>query len=122
MPVSVGDSAAHLSRRVCGAMTIDVEDYFQVEAFSATIDRKDWDGLPQRVERNTQRLLEILAEAGVHATFFTLEVHPRRAGPKHASCISASARLRRPIGQSATLSGCVLENIVLIANKPQSRG
>jgi polysaccharide deacetylase family protein (PEP-CTERM system associated) len=78
MPVLVADPAAHQSRRVCGAMTIDVEDYFQVEAFSATIDRKDWDGMPQRVERNTQRLLEILAEAGVQATFFTLGCIARR--------------------------------------------
>ena len=78
MPVSAADSAAHQSPRVCGAMTIDVEDYFQVEAFSATIDRKDWDGLPQRVERNTQRLLEVLAEAGVQATFFTLGCIARR--------------------------------------------
>ena len=61
-----------------GAMTIDVEDYFQVEAFAATIDRKDWGDLPQRVERNTQRLLDILAEAGVAATFFTLGCVARR--------------------------------------------
>lgn len=55
-----------------GAMTIDVEDYFQVEAFATTIDRKDWDHLPGRVERNTGLLLDILGEAGVQATFFTL--------------------------------------------------
>jgi polysaccharide deacetylase family protein (PEP-CTERM system associated) len=78
MPLSVVDSAGRQGRRACGAMTIDVEDYFQVEAFSATIDRKDWDGLPQRVERNTQRLIEILAEAGVQATFFTLGCIARR--------------------------------------------
>ncbi len=54
------------------AMTIDVEDYFQVEAFAATIDRSDWEGLPRRVERNTERLLDILAETEVQATFFTL--------------------------------------------------
>ncbi len=53
-------------------MTIDVEDYFQVEAFAATIDRKDWHRLPERVERNTGLLLDILGEAGVQATFFTL--------------------------------------------------
>ena len=53
-------------------MTIDVEDYFQVEAFASTIDRSDWESLPRRVERNTERLLEILAESGVQATFFTL--------------------------------------------------
>ena len=55
-----------------GAMTIDVEDYYQVEAFASTIDRKDWDRLPSRVERNTNRLLDILAEAEVQATFFAL--------------------------------------------------
>jgi polysaccharide deacetylase family protein (PEP-CTERM system associated) len=54
------------------AMTIDVEDYFQVEAFASAIDRRDWERLPRRVERNTQRLLDILAEADVQATFFML--------------------------------------------------
>ncbi len=61
-----------------GAMTIDVEDYFQVEAFASTIDRCDWDSLPPRVERNTHRLLDILGEAGVQATFFTLGCIARR--------------------------------------------
>jgi polysaccharide deacetylase family protein (PEP-CTERM system associated) len=60
------------------AMTIDVEDYFQVEAFASTIDRADWDRLPQRVERNTSRLLDIFAEGRVHATFFTLGWVARR--------------------------------------------
>jgi polysaccharide deacetylase family protein (PEP-CTERM system associated) len=63
------------------AMTIDVEDYFQVEAFASTIDRSDWESLPRRVERNTDRLLQILAESGVEATFFILgwvaERHPQ---------------------------------------------
>lgn len=57
---------------VVNAMTIDVEDYFQVEAFASTIDRNDWDRLPRRVERNTQRLLDIMAEAEAQATFFVL--------------------------------------------------
>ena len=61
-----------------GAMTIDVEDYYQVEAFASTIDRAEWDALPSRVERNTHRLLDILAEAGVEATFFTLGCVARR--------------------------------------------
>jgi hypothetical protein len=51
-------------------MTIDVEDYFQVEAFASTIDRRDWDRLPQRVERNTERILDILAASGAQATRF----------------------------------------------------
>ena len=53
-------------------MTVDVEDYFQVEAFASTIKREDWDHLPRRVERNTLRLLDIFAEAKVQATFFML--------------------------------------------------
>ncbi len=65
-------------RAVVGAMTIDVEDYFQVEAFATTIDRSDWDRLPMRVERNTHRLLDLLAEAEVQATFFVLGCVARR--------------------------------------------
>jgi len=73
------DLSAHRdSRAGVGIMTIDVEDYYQVEAFAATIDRQDWDRLPQRVDRNTHRLLDILAEAGVQATFFTLGGIARR--------------------------------------------
>ena len=44
------------------AMTIDVEDYFQVEAFASVIDRNGWENFPRRVERNTERLLAILGE------------------------------------------------------------
>ncbi len=62
------------------ALTIDVEDYFQVQAFDGRIARADWAGLPRRVEANTDRLLELFAGAGVQATFFTLawvaERHP----------------------------------------------
>ena len=61
-----------------GAMTIDVEDYYQVEAFASTIKRSDWDRLPPRVEQNTFRLLDLLGEAGVEATFFTLGSVARR--------------------------------------------
>jgi polysaccharide deacetylase family protein (PEP-CTERM system associated) len=65
---------------IVNAMTVDVEDYFHVEAFARTIDALDWDELPRRVERNTDTLLEAFAAAGVNATFFTLgwvaERHP----------------------------------------------
>lgn len=54
------------------AMTIDVEDYFQVSAMEPYIARADWDRIPPRVENNTHRLLDILAEHDTHATFFTL--------------------------------------------------
>jgi len=57
---------------VVNALTIDVEDYFQVSAFVPYIARSTWDELPCRVERNVDKILELLAERGVHATFFTL--------------------------------------------------
>ena len=53
-------------------LSVDVEDYFQVEAFSRQVDRKEWESYPLRVERNTQRLLEIFARHGATATFFFL--------------------------------------------------
>lgn len=54
------------------AMTIDVEDYFQVSAFAPYIARADWDRRECRVERNVERILALLAEHDVKATFFTL--------------------------------------------------
>ena len=57
---------------VVNAMTIDVEDYFQVSAFAPYIDRARWDSMPCRVEANVERILDLLDEAGAHATFFTL--------------------------------------------------
>lgn len=62
------------------ALTIDVEDYFQVSAFAPYIDRADWDSRECRVERNIARILSLLDRHGVQATFFTLgwiaERHP----------------------------------------------
>jgi len=54
------------------AMSIDVEDYFQVSAFAPHIRRADWDSLPCRVERNVDVILGLLDEADARATFFTL--------------------------------------------------
>ena len=54
------------------AMTIDVEDYFQVSAFAPYIARTEWDSRECRVERNIQTILEMLARHHTHATFFTL--------------------------------------------------
>lgn len=63
------------------ALTVDVEDYFQVEAFADVVRREEWSNWESRVERNTQRLLEMLACRDVRSTFFILgwiaEQHPR---------------------------------------------
>jgi polysaccharide deacetylase family protein (PEP-CTERM system associated) len=54
------------------AMTVDVEDYFQVSAFAAHIPRESWESMPCRVERNIDRILALLDEKQAKATFFTL--------------------------------------------------
>jgi polysaccharide deacetylase family protein (PEP-CTERM system associated) len=54
------------------AMTVDVEEYFQVAAFEDRIPRDTWDRYPSRVAFNTGRVLDAFAEHGVHATFFVL--------------------------------------------------
>jgi polysaccharide deacetylase family protein (PEP-CTERM system associated) len=58
--------------RLVNAMTVDVEDWFQVQAFAGVIDRSQWEGLPRRVEENTEVFLRMFALARVKATFFTL--------------------------------------------------
>jgi polysaccharide deacetylase family protein (PEP-CTERM system associated) len=66
--------------RIVNAMTVDVEDYFQVSAFEGFAPRYRWDGFESRVCQNTDRLLALFHEAGVSATFFVLgwvaERHP----------------------------------------------
>lgn len=57
---------------ISNAMTVDVEDYLHVSAFEKHIRREDWDRLPCRVERNTERILALFAERRVKATFFML--------------------------------------------------
>ncbi len=54
------------------ALTVDVEDYFQVSAFAKAIDQKDWDNHPLRVVENTRRLLDLFDEYQVKITFFVL--------------------------------------------------
>jgi polysaccharide deacetylase family protein (PEP-CTERM system associated) len=54
------------------ALSVDVEDYFQVQAFVRYVPRESWGEWPSRVERNTRRLLDLFDETGARATFFTL--------------------------------------------------
>lgn len=72
------------SRAITNAMTVDVEDYFQVSAFDDVVSRSEWDRMESRVERNTRRLLDLFDEFGVKATFFVLawvgERHPALVG------------------------------------------
>lgn len=60
------------TNRIENALTIDVEDYFQVAALAEAVRREDWHSMEYRVEANTHRLLELLDRHNTRATFFTL--------------------------------------------------
>lgn len=63
---------ARMAAPIANAMSIDVEDWFQVAAFDRHIDRSQWDSLECRVERNLERILALLDRYDAKATFFTL--------------------------------------------------
>jgi polysaccharide deacetylase family protein (PEP-CTERM system associated) len=65
-------NAPSLQLEIANAMTVDVEDYFQVSAFDRHVGRHDWDAMECRVERNVERLLALFERRDVRATFFTL--------------------------------------------------
>lgn len=70
-----------IKREPVNALTVDVEDYYQVEAFANVVRREDWITWHPRVEDNTRRLLNLFARRNVRSTFFILgwvaEQHPR---------------------------------------------
>lgn len=63
-----------------GLLSVDVEDYFHVEAFADRIDRRQWEDYPSRVEANTRTVMDLFDECNVRGTFFILgwvaERHP----------------------------------------------
>ena len=65
-------NAPHLRLELANAMTVDVEDYFQVSAFDRHVERHQWDAMECRVERNIERLLALFDRRAARATFFTL--------------------------------------------------
>ncbi len=54
------------------ALSVDIEDYYQVEAFADQVPRSEWPRFPSRVVRNTERVLELLAKHRARATFFVV--------------------------------------------------
>jgi hypothetical protein len=65
-------SSRYASDTPVNAMSVDVEDYFQVSAFESNVRRSDWRRIPLRVEANVERILTLFSEQDVRATFFTL--------------------------------------------------
>ncbi len=70
------------------ALSVDVEEYFQVEGLAGLVDRSEWDRLESRVAWQTDRLLDLFAREKVRATFFTLGWVARR----HPASSDASSR------------------------------
>ena len=67
------------------AMTVDVEDYFHVQAFAGVIARRDWKSYPSRVERNTFRLLEMFRREEGSSNVFCPRLGSSRV-PRASSC------------------------------------
>jgi polysaccharide deacetylase family protein (PEP-CTERM system associated) len=80
--------AATPSTQILNAFSVDVEDYFQVSAFEKHVRRDQWDRWESRVEANTHRILRLLDQHGVKATFFLLgwigERYPQLVRDIHA--------------------------------------
>lgn len=75
MPARVQDedglkNQADKTAQMTHVLSVDVEDYFQVEAFAGSVDRERWDQWPSRVVANTQRVLDLFDEHSARATFF----------------------------------------------------
>lgn len=79
--------------RVVNGLSVDVEDWFQVGAFENVIDRGHWDALPDRVERNVDRILELFAACEVQGTFFSLGWVAERHGPLMRRIVEAGHEL-----------------------------
>lgn len=68
----VSEAHRYRERGLPNAMSVDVEDYFQVSAFESKIQRSTWDSIPSRLPRNIDKILEMFSDYDVTATFFTL--------------------------------------------------
>jgi polysaccharide deacetylase family protein (PEP-CTERM system associated) len=106
---------ARAPNAVINALTVDVEDYFQVSAFEPHMSRDAWDAQPRRVEANVDRILGMLAEHGARATFFTLgwlaERHPAMVRHSHGRAtdqrpVEFRADIRRAKAVLEEIGGC----------------
>jgi polysaccharide deacetylase family protein (PEP-CTERM system associated) len=112
------------------ALTIDVEDYFQVHAFSEVIDPAQWDSFESRVERNTHRILDLLDSVkgpqsqGSKAatddlnTYISAEPRPLIPGP----CLSHDGHSPKPPRATFFILGWIAERYPGLTKEIQSRG
>jgi polysaccharide deacetylase family protein (PEP-CTERM system associated) len=89
-----GCDAPAVAAATLNALTIDVEDYYQVSAFDGLLSRSAWDGMESRVVASTERLLAVCDEAGVRGTYFVLGYVARR----HPNLVRTIARAGHEVG------------------------
>lgn len=65
-------SLQHRSGKAVNAMSVDVEEHFQVQSMTGCVSRTAWDEKPSRVSDSTNRVLDLFADHGAKATFFVL--------------------------------------------------
>lgn len=99
-----------MSHPPANAMTVDVEDYFQVSAMDPVVDRADWDRYDCRIERNVDRILELFDVGGAKATFFTLGWVARRY----------PAMLRRIVDAGHEIASHGLGHVRVTAQTPEA--
>ena len=78
------------------AMSVDVEDYFQVWAFSDVIERGNWDGFALRVGETTRACLDMFDRRGARATFFVLGWVAERDPALVREIVATRTRAREP--------------------------
>ncbi len=69
-PSPLSPASGKIPGPLAHVLTVDVEDYFQVEAFAEKVKRDDWEQYPSRVDANTRRVLDLFDEHGAKGTFF----------------------------------------------------
>ena len=103
MPETIG------AGRVANAMSVDVEEHFQVQALADAVPRADWASRPSRVALSTGRVLDLFARAGIKATFFTLGWVAR----------SQPALIRRIVAEGHELASHGFEHILAHSQTPE---
>ena len=93
------------------ALTIDVEDYFQVSAFENAIQRSDWDRLEHRILANMDKVLQIFSDHELKSTCFMLswiaERYPKLFKPDELKCL-LNQDIICPKGFDDVLSGLII--------------
>ena len=92
-PATAGGTRMDAAAPIANAMTVDVEEHFQVSAMEPVVRRADWPRHPSRVEANVDWLLDRFAEHGVTATFFTLGWIAERHGGMVRRIVAAGHEL-----------------------------